>query len=346
MSFEKPDVRIVAFNSVIGSVIVSVIFTVCALAAPGAVAADPVTEAAGSYPSKLVRMVVGFTAGGAADVQARVAAQALSESVGQQVLVDNRPGQDAILGTNYVAKAAPDGYTIAYVTAGFVTSSILHAKTLPYDTQRDFAPVSVTASGALLLVVNPALPVHNVKELVALAKKRPDQLNFASAGSGGTMHLAGELLKTVANIRMVHVPYKGGGQAMTDVVSGQIEVSFVGAPAAMPHIQSGRLRLLAVSTRKRSAAMPDVPSVAEQGYPEYEFDAWYGVLAPKGTPPAIVSRLSGEIAKVVRTQKVREAFLRLGIESAGSTPEEFRTLISKEIARWTPIMNKAGLKVD
>ena len=311
----------------------------------GAAAADAASDPA-SYPAKILRMVVGFTAGGAADVQARVVAQALSESFGQQVLVDNRPGQDAIVGTNYVAKSSPDGYTAAYVTAGFVTSSILHAKTLPYDPLRDFAHVSITASGPLLLVVNPALPVRNLKDLVALAKRRPGELNFASAGAGGTMHLAGELLNTVANVRMVHVPYKGGGQAVTDVISGQIELTFVGAPAAMPHIQSGRLRLLAVSTKKRAAAMPDVPAVAELGYPEYEFDAWYGVLAPKGTPPAIVGRLSGEIAKVVRAQKIRESFLRLGIESVGSTPEEFRTLVEKEIARWTPIMRKAGLRAD
>jgi tripartite-type tricarboxylate transporter receptor subunit TctC len=345
MRIGKTDVRIVAFGAVIGSVVLSVVFIVCAFAAPGAAAADAAPDAAG-YPAKLLRMVVGFTAGGAADVQARVVAQALAESFGQQVLVDNRPGQDAIIGTNTVAKASPDGYTIGYVTAGFTTSSILHAKTLPYDPVRDFAPVSVTASGPLLLVVNPALPIRSLKDLVALAKRRPGELNFASAGAGGTMHLAGELLKTVANIRMVHVPYKGGGQAVTDIISGQVEVAFVGAPAAMPHIQSGRLRLLAVSTKKRSAALPDVPSVAELGYPDYEFDAWYGVLAPKGAPPAIVGRLSREIAKVVRTQKIREAFLRLGIEPVGSTPEEFRTLVEKEIARWTPIMRKAGLKAE
>ena len=231
----KTDVRIAAFDAVFGSVVLMA----WALASQGAGAADTASDPAG-YPAKMLRMVVGFTEGGAADVQARVVAQALSESFGQQVLVDNRPGQDAIVGTNTVAKSSPDGYTAAYVTAGFVTSSILHAKTLPYDPLRDFAHVSITASGPLLLVVNPALPIRSLKDLVALAKRRPGELNFASAGTGGTMHLAGELLNTVAHIRMVHVPYKGGGQALTDVMSGQVELAFVGAPAAMPHIRSGR----------------------------------------------------------------------------------------------------------
>ena len=318
----------------------------CVWALHAQIADAQTTPDAARYPVKPVRMVIGFTAGGAADVQARIVAQGLAESLGQQVLPDNRPGQDAIVGTSLVAKSPPDGYTLVYVTAGHAMNSILHAKSLPYHPVKDFAPVSLVASGPLPLVVNPALPVRDLKGLIALAKKRPGQLNYASAGAGGTMHLAGEMLKSEAKIDMMHVPYKGGGQALTDVMSGMVEMAFVGAPAAMPHIRSGRLRVLAVSTKKRAVALPDVPTVAELGYPSFEVDAWYGVLAPRGTPVAVVNRLSSEIAKCIATPKVRESFLLLGIESVGSTPAEFTAHLEKEIARWTPIVHKAGLKID
>ena len=332
MTFEESRVHLVGLASV------------CALLTPLAMAQTAPGEA--RYPVKVVRIIVGFTPGGAADVQARVMATALTEPLGQQVIVDNRPGQDSIIGTSMVAKSPPDGYTIAYVTAAHAMNSILHARSMPYHPVRDFAPVSLVASGPLPLVVNPALPVKDLKGLIALAKKRPGQLNFASAGAGGTMHLAGELLKSVANIDMVHVPYKGGGQALTDVIAGQIELTFVGAPVAMPHIRSGRLRVLAVSTKKRAAALPDVPTVAELGYPDFEVDAWYGVLAPRGTPGPIVNRLSTEIARSLATTRIKEAFLTLGIEGVGSTPEQFTTHIEKEIVRWTPIVHKAGLKIE
>ena len=333
MRLEHPGVRI------------AMLACACAFHGETTSAAETAPDPA-RYPTRVVRLVIGFTAGGAADVQARVVAQALSESFGQQVLPDNRPGQDAIIGTNMVAKSPPDGYTLVYVTAGHAMNSILHAKSLPYHPVRDFAPVSLVASGPLPLVVNPSLPVRDLKGLIELARKRPGQLNFASSGAGGTMHLAGELLKSVAKIDMVHVPYKGGGQALTDVMAGQIEMTFVGAPAAMPFIRSGRLRVLAVSTRRRAAALPDVPTVAELGYPDFEVDAWYGVLAPRGTPTAIVNRLSSEIAKAVATPKIRETFLLLGIEPVGSTPEQFTAHLQKEIERWTPVIQRAGLKVD
>jgi len=317
MRFEKLGVHFVAF------------------AAIGALYVPPVlaqTSDATRYPARIVRLVIGFTPGGAADVQARIVRQCLAEPLGQQVLPDNRPGQDAIIGTAFVARSPPDGYTLAYVTAGHAMNSIVHAKSLPYHPVRDFAPVSLVASGPLPLVVNPSLPVRDLKGLVALARKRPGQLNFASAGAGGTMHLAGELLKSVAKIDMVHVPYKGGGQALTDVMSGQVEMAFVGAPAAMPHIRSGRLKVLAVSTARRAAALPDVPTVAELGFPGFEVDAWYGVLAPRGTPAAIVNRLSAEIAKCVATPKVRNSFDLLGIEPVGSTPEQFTAHLEKDRA--------------
>ena len=298
------------------------------------------------YPAKPVRVIVGFAAGGAVDVQARVVAQRLSETLGQTFIVENRPGADGILGSDFVAKSAPDGYTVAYVSAGHAMNSILHAKTLPYHAIKDFAPVSLVAQGPLTLVVNRALPVNGLKELVALAKARPGQLNFASSGSGGTMHLAGELLKSIAKIDIVHVPYKGGAPALTDVLGGQIEMTFVGAPASMPFIRSGRLKVLAVTTTKRSVALPDVPTVAELGFPGYELAAWYGVLAPARTPAAIVNQLSGDIAKALAVADVREKLLALGIEPVGSTPAEFGTHLANEIARWAPIIAKAGVKVE
>jgi tripartite-type tricarboxylate transporter receptor subunit TctC len=304
------------------------------------------TPGADKYPSKPVRFVVGFAPGGAADIPARLIAQKLSETLAQTVIVDNRPGADGILAADLVSKSPPDGYTVAYVTAGFAMNSILHAKTLPYHPINDFTPLSLVASGPLTLVVNTALPVRNLKELVALAKAQPGKLNYASAGSGGTMHLAGELLRQVAHVDIVHVPYKGGGPALTDVLAGQIEFTFVGAPASMPYIRSGRLKVLAVSTAKRSASLPDVPTVAELGYPDYEVSTWYGVLAPARLPAAVGNRVSSDLAKVLSAADVKEKLLGLGIESVGSTPEQFMALLKSEIARWTPVIQKAGLKIE
>jgi tripartite-type tricarboxylate transporter receptor subunit TctC len=317
----------------------SMAFTLTAIA--GEPQADPAR-----YPSKVVRMIIGFAPGGAVDVQARIIAQGLTELLGQQVIPDNRPGQDGIIAGSIVAKSPPDGYTFVYVSAGHAMNSVLHAKTLPYHPIRDFSAITLAASGPLTLVVNPSLPVKDLKELVVLARKRPGQLNFASSGAGGTMHLAGELLKSMAKIDIVHVPYKGGGPAITDVLGGQIELTFVGAPASMPHIKSGRLRVLAVTTPKRSVSLPDVPTVAEMGFPGFEVSAWYGALAPGGTPGAIVSRLHTEFAKAVAMPKVRDRLLALGVEPIGSTPEQFTAHIQNEIARWTPIIRDAGIKTD
>ena len=298
------------------------------------------------YPVRPVRFIVGFAPGGAADVPARLVAQKLSESLGQPVIVENKPGADGILAADFVAKAAPDGYAVAYVTAGFAMNSILHAKTLPYHPVSDFTPVSLVADGPLTLVVNRALPAKSLKELITLARSRPGQMNYASAGSGGTMHLAGELLKQVAKIDIVHVPYKGGGPALTDVIAGQIELTFIGAPASMPFIRSGQIRVLAVSTAKRSAALPEVPTVAELGYPGYEVSTWYGVLAPARLQAAIANQLSGDIAKVVTAPEMRERLLALGIEPVGGTPEQFAAHVKAEIARWTPVIQRAGLRID
>lgn len=304
------------------------------------------TTAVSKYPAKSVRFIVGFAPGGAVDVQARVVAQRMSEALGQSVIVENRAGADGILASDFVAKSPPDGYVFGYVSAGHAMNSILHAKTLPYHAVNDFSPVSLVASGPLTLVVNRSFPVNSLKQLIALAKVQPGKLNFASSGSGGTMHLAGELLKSVAQVDVVHVPYKGGGPALTDVISGQIEFTFVGAPASMPHIRSGRLKVLAVTSAKRSLALPDVPTVAELGYPGYELGAWYGVLGPARMQAAHVNQISTELAKTVVLPDTRDKLLALGIEPVGSTPERFGEHLRSEIARWTPIIIKAGIKPD
>lgn len=307
----------------------------------GGVAAG--AQAQDRYPSKVVRMVIGFSAGGAVDISGRLIAQRLSESLGRPVIVDNRPGNASIMAGDFVAKSAPDGYTLAYVSAGHTMNPATRGKSLPYHPLNSFTPVSLVAMGAQVLVVNPSLPVRNVKELVALAKARPGQMNFASSGFGGPMHLAGELLKYRAGIDIVHVPYKGGGPALSDIISGQIEFCFVGAPAALPHVQSGRLRMLAVSTPKRMSTLPDVPTVAEQAFPGFDVNASYSVLAPAGAPAAVVNRLSTEIAKVVAMPDVRDKLLALGVEPVGSTPEELKSFMQSELSKWTKLVESLGL---
>jgi tripartite-type tricarboxylate transporter receptor subunit TctC len=319
----------------------------CSLTASSALAQTRAAPAdAAKYPSKVVRLIVGYPAGGAVDVSARLMAQKLTEAFGQSVIVENRPGVDGILASDLVAKSAPDGHTLAYVSAGQTMNPALHPKSLPYHPVRDFAPVSMVASGPQTLVVNPTLPVRNVKELVALAKAKPGQINFASSGTGGPMHLSGELLKTMAGIDIVHVPYKGGAPALNEVIGGQIEMTFIGAPASMPHIRSGRLRVIAVSTAKRAAALPDVPTVAEAGYPGYEVGGYYGVLGAAATPPAIVSRLHGELLKIVSQREVRERLAVFGLEVVGNTPEQFAEFIKTDVEKWTKLVQRIGLKTD
>lgn len=308
---------------------------------PRAAAAD-----AAKYPSRIVRMTVGFTAGGAVDISARLVAQRLTEALGQSVIVENRAGADGIVAGDFVAKSPPDGHTLAYVSAGHTMNPALRPNSMPYHAVRDFAPVSMVATGAQTLVVNPSLPVRNVKELVALARARPGQINFASSGAGGPTHLAGELLKSVTGINIVHVPYKGGGQVVNDVIAGQCEMTFIGAPVSLPHVRSGRLRLLAVTTAKRLSNLPDVPTVAESGYPGYDVGASYAVLAPAGTPAAIVNRLSGELAKIVAQRDVRERFSALAIDPVGSTPEELTAYMQVDLAKWIKLVQSLGLKAE
>ncbi len=300
-------------------------------------------QAQDRYPSKAVRIVVGYSAGGAVDISGRLVAQRLSESLGHPVVVENRPGNNAILGADFVAKSAPDGHTLGYVSAAHTMNPATRGKSLPYHPLNSFAPISLIAMGAQVLVVNPSLPARNVKELVELARKRPGEMNFASAGFGGPMHLAGELLKSRAGVNIVHVPYKGGGQALNDVISGQVEFCFIGAPVAMPQVRAGRLRLLAVSTPKRMSSLPDVPTVAEQAYPGFDVNASYSMLAPSGTPAAIVNRLSGAIAQAVALPDLREKLLTLGVEPVGSTPEQLQAFMQSELNKWTKLVESLGL---
>jgi tripartite-type tricarboxylate transporter receptor subunit TctC len=301
---------------------------------------------AAKYPTRFVRMQVGYTAGGAVDVSARMVAQRLTEALSQSVVVENRPGADGNVASDYVAKSAPDGHTLAYISAGHTMNPALHPKSLPYHPLRDFAPISMVATGPQTLVVNPSLPVRSVKELVALARAKPGQINFASSGVGGPMHLSSELLKIAAGIDIVHVPYKGGGPALNDVIGGQIEMTFVGAPASMPYIRSGRLRILAVSTAKRTVALPDVPTVAESGYPGFEVGALYAMLAPAGTPPVIVNRLSSELAKIANQKDLRERLVALGLETVGSTPEYLADFMKTDLEKWNKLIQRLGLKTD
>ena len=319
---------------------------VCLALAAGGLHAQTSTSAdAAKYPSRLIRMTVGFTAGGAVDVSGRIIAQRLSEALGQSVIIDNRPGADGILAGEFVAKSPPDGHTLAYVSAGHTMNPAFRTK-MPYHPLNDFAPVSMVAIGAQTLVVNPTLPARSVKELVALARARPGQINFASSGAGGPTHLAGELLKSLAGINIVHVPYKGGGLVVNDVIAGQCEMTFIGAPASLPHVRSGRLRLLAVTTAKRLSMLPDVPTVAESGYPDFNVVASYSVLAPAGTPPAIVSRLNTELVKIANHPEMRERLAALGIEPLGSTPEQLMATMQFELARWTKLAQGLGLKQE
>jgi tripartite-type tricarboxylate transporter receptor subunit TctC len=315
---------------------------VCALALLTAVPPGHAAAAdSDKYPTRVVRLTVGFTAGGAVDVSARLVAQKLTEALGQQVIVENRPGADGIVAGEYVARAAPDGYTLGYVSAGHTMNPSFRRK-LPYHPLNDFAPVSLVATGTQVLVVNPSLPVRNVKELVALARTRPGQINFASAGAGGPMHLAAELLKSMAHSDIVHVPYKGGGNAINDVIAGQVEMTFIGAPVALPHVRSGRLRLLAVTTEQRMGTLPDVPTVAASGYPGYDVNASYSVLAPAATPRPIVNRLSAELAKIVQAPDIRERFAALGIQPVGSTPEALGSFMQKELSKWAKLAKTLG----
>jgi len=298
-----------------------------------------------TYPAKPIKLVAPSTPGDAPDVIARLVADKLSVALGQQVVVDNRPGAGGVVGSDFVAKAAPDGYTLIMGNAGSHGINAAVYSKLPYDIQRDFAPVSQVAVAPNVMVINPSLPVQNVAEFIAYAKKQPGKLSYASGGNGSSAHMSMELFKSMAGVEIEHIPYKGSSPALTDVVAGQVAVFIGNMPPTVPLIKGGKLRALAVTTRSRSALMPELPTIADT-LPGFETVAWFGVLAPAGTPPDVVNRLSGEIAKIARSPEMREKLVAMGAEPVGSTPEEFKAVIDRDIAKWKPLAQKVGIKID
>jgi tripartite-type tricarboxylate transporter receptor subunit TctC len=301
---------------------------------------------ADNYPSRPIRIIAPSTPGDAPDVIARLVAERLTSALGQQVFVENHPGAGGVVGSDIVAKAAPDGYTLIIGNAGSHGINAAVYSKLPYDIQRDFAPVSQIAIAPNIMVVNPELPVKNVKEFIAYAKARPGALNYASGGNGSSAHMSMELFKSMAGIDLLHVPYKGSSPALTDVITGQVSAMIVNMPPAVPFVKAGKLRALAVTTRNRSPLLPEVPTVAESGLPGYETVAWFGILAPAATPKDIINRLSEEIARIARSPAMRERLTSLGAEAVGSTPAEFAAVIARDIAKWTPLAKSVGIKVD
>jgi tripartite-type tricarboxylate transporter receptor subunit TctC len=299
-----------------------------------------------AWPAKPIRLVVPFPPGGINDVLARIVSQKLTENLGQGVLIDNRPGAGGTIGSNMVAKAAPDGYTLLFgATSTVAISPNLYAG-IPYDPVKDFEPIVHIASVASILVVNPSVPANSVRELLDLARARPGQLNFGSAGSGASQHLGGELLKSLGHVSMVHVPYKGGSAAMTDLVAGQINLMVEPIPTALPNIKAGRIRALAVSTPQRAPAVPELPTIAESGLPGYDLTIWFGLLAPAGTPREVIGRINAETLKILRSGDMNERLAAQGADPAGGRPEEFAALIRRELARWGEVVKAAGVKVD
>ena len=317
-----------------------VTFSVCACAgsafaqAPGA-----------AYPGKTVRIIVGFPAGSGADIPPRVVAQKLGEVFGQQFLVDNRPGAGSNIGTATAAKAAPDGYTIFLGSIANTINATLYAK-LPFDFVRDFAPISLAASAPNFLVVHPSVPARSVAEFIKLARSQPGKLNYASVGVGTLAHLAGELFKSMAGIDIVHIPYKGGPQATTDLVGGQFPFMFGISSNVLPHLKSGRLRALAVTTAARLSWMPEMPTVAESGLPGFAAVTWWGFMVPAGTSRDITARLNAEIVNALAQPEVRQQFATQGLDAMGGTPEQFAAYIQDEIAKWARVIKQSGARAE
>jgi len=305
----------------------------------------PLLAGAQGYPAKPVRLVVPFPAGGPADVLGRVVGEGLSKAWGQNVLVDNRAGAAGNIGVDQVAKAPPDGYTLAVVPVGNIAVNPTLMPNLPYK-QADLAPVAMLATAENVLVVSAGVPARTLPELLRLAGQKPGELTFASPGAGSQAHLAGELLQLDAGIKLIHVPYKGVSPAITDLVGGQVTMMFAQLSSALPYIKAGKLRALGVASARRSAVLPDVPTIAEQGFPKFEAVSWYALMAPAGTPRDVIQQLSHQAGQVLASPALREKLAVVGMDAAGGTPAELATAIQKESARWAEVIHKRHITVD
>jgi tripartite-type tricarboxylate transporter receptor subunit TctC len=307
-------------------------------------AAFAVPAHAQTYPSRPVKMVVGFPPGGGTDILARIVAQKLSEAWGQQVVVENRPGASATIAANVVAKAAPDGYTLSMgqLTPNAIAPALM--ADLPYDATRDFVPIILVGTSPNVLVVTPNLPARNIADLVALAKKSPGKVTYASSGSGSLQHIAAEVFSSMAGVKVVHVPYKGSGQAAIDLLSGQVDMNFDSMPAVLQHVKAGKMRAIAVTSGKRSPGLPEVPAIAESGFPEYDLTTWWGLFAPAGTPPAIVAKIHADTATLLQNAEVKERFAGVSVDPGGGTAQQFADLVAQDIAKYRRIVRQLDIK--
>ena len=319
---------------------------IAALAATPIAVATRGAFAQAAYPAQPIRIVVPFPPGGATDIMARAAAQKMTEAWKAQVVVDNRPGAGGNIGSELVAKAPPDGYTLEMGTVGtHAINASLYAK-MPYDHIRDFVPIVLVAAVPNVLVVHPSVPVNSVQELIAYIKANPGKVNFASSGSGTSIHLSGELFKVLTGVQITHIPYKGSAPALSDLLGGQVQMMFDNLPPSLPHIKGGKLKALAVTTTERAPALPDVPTMVEAGVPGFEASSWFGLLAPAGTPRPIVAKINDEIARWIATPEAKEKMTAIGANAKGGTPEDFAQHIAAETAKWAKVVKESGAKVD
>jgi len=315
-----------------------ILLAVAALSAALSASAQP-------YPDRPVKIIVPFGPGGFTDVAARILQKELGPVLGQAVIIENRPGAGSTIGTDAVAKAAPDGYTLAMISTAHVISPHVY-KSIPYDAIKDFTPVMRLAEGPYVLAVHPSLPVKNVADLIALAKAKPGVIDFASSGNGSSQHLVGALFCSMAGVQLNHVPYKGSNQAMNDVIGGQVKVTFAGVPNVLPNVASGKLKALAVTTSTRYAEMPDVPTIAEAGVPGYDATIWLGLIAPRNTPHEIVQKLNADITRILSTPEAKKLMASAGVDVATSTPEQFGQLLQSEMDRWGKVVRATGATVN